>query len=325
MSYTEFIPKTFSDKHLAIIHKADEIMGRYSDGGYDLSLRQLYYQFIAHYSYLFPHNGPDGSPNTEQNYKMLGGIISDARLAGMLEWDTLVDRGRTTIENPHWGTPADIVESAALSYRINMWEDQRFHVEVMVEKQALEGVLVPVCRNLDLPFTANKGYSSSSAMYQAGKRLEAKLDEGKQVIVLYLGDHDPSGLDMSRDVTDRLALFSGAGYWYAPDKKVEIYSDFYDRFSVRRVALNMGQIEEYNPPPNPTKMTDSRAGGYMRQYGDECWELDALDPEVLARLVQEEVVQYIDHDLWSASEARWKTERGLLLDMATAYRKGQDN
>jgi len=323
LSYEEFIPKRFNDRHLAIIHQADEIMGRYSDAGYDLSLRQLYYQFIAHHSHLFPANGPGGSPNTEQNYKMLGGIISDARLAGMLEWETLVDRGRTTIENPHWNTPADIVEAAALSYRIDMWEHQRFHVEVMVEKQALEGVLVPVCQKLDVPFTANKGYSSSSAMYQAGKRLEQKLEQGKEVIVLYLGDHDPSGLDMSRDVTDRLALFSGAGYWDETHKKVEVYADYYDRFNIRRIALNMGQIDQYNPPPNPTKMTDSRASAYLRQYGQDCWELDALDPDVLGTLVGEQVSLYVDGTKWHEAQARWDTGRKLLLNMATTYRNEQ--
>lgn len=279
MPYTEFIPKKFNPKHRAIIDRADEIMTRYSGQGYDLSLRQLYYQFIAHFADLLPGNGPGGSPNTEQNYKMLGGVISDARLAGLLDWDTLVDRGRETVENPHWGTPADIVDAAANSYRIDLWEGQDVHLEVMVEKQALEGVLVPACRRLDIPFTANKGYSSSSAMYQAGQRLEEKLSADKRVVILYFGDHDPSGLDMSRDVTDRLALFSGAGYWDEDDKRVYIYSDYEDRFAVRRVALNMDQVEEYGPPPNPTKMTDSRANAYLERFGEECWELDALDPE----------------------------------------------
>lgn len=269
MPYETFIPKNFNPKHQALIDTADRIMRNYQAQGYDLSLRQLYYQFVAHH----------GFANTEQNYKLLGGVISDARLAGALDWDSLVDRGRTTVEVSHWDDPASIVDAAASSYRIDLWEDQPFHVEVMVEKQALEGVLVPVCRRLDCPFTSNKGYSSSSAMYEAGKRLEGKIDEGKRVVIIYLGDHDPSGIDMTRDVDDRLMLFSGVGYWDEDEKKVLRYDGMEDHFEVVRVALNMDQVRTYNPPPNPAKMTDSRASGYVQRFGRQSWELDALDPE----------------------------------------------
>lgn len=305
----KFIPKKFNERHELLIGTADRIMRRYASQGYDLSLRQLYYQFVAHH----------GFGNTEQNYKLLGGVISDARLAGLLDWDSLVDRGRSTVENPHWDTPADIIDSAAASFRIDLWENQRFHVEVMVEKQALEGVLVPVCGRLDVPFTANKGYSSSSAMYQAGKRLEEKIDQGKNVVVIYLGDHDPSGIDMGRDVLDRLALFSGSGYWDEEDKAVYVRDD--GVFQVERIALNMDQIKLYGPPPNPAKMTDSRAGGYVSKYGTESWELDALDPETLADLVDHAVRAYIDQDRWDERVALMEKGRGDLRVMAKEYRE----
>ena len=308
----EFIPKTFNTKHAALITTADRIMRNYAAQGYDLSLRQLYYQFVAHHAL----------PNTEQNYKLLGGVISDARLAGLLDWDSLVDRGRNTIRNSHWGTPADIIDSAASSFRIDLWETQRYHVEVMVEKQALEGVLVPVCRRLDVPFTANKGYSSSSAMYEAGKRLEEKIDQGKNVVIVYLGDHDPSGIDMGRDVLDRLALFSGAGYWDEGEKAVEIRDD--GVFGVERIALNMDQIKRYNPPPNPAKMTDSRAEGYVSKFGYESWELDALDPETLANLVTSTVQGYIDDEAWEERVALMEKGRSDLRDMAKTYRENEE-
>ncbi len=311
MSYETFIPKRFNPKHQSLIDTADLIMRTYQAQGYDLSLRQLYYQFVAHH----------GFANTEQNYKLLGGVISDARLAGALDWDSLVDRGRETLEVPHWDDPASIVDAAASSYRIDLWEDQPYHVEVMVEKQALEGVLVPVCRRLDCPFTANKGYSSSSAMYEAGKRLESKIADGKRVVIVYLGDHDPSGIDMTRDVDDRLMLFSGVGYWDEDGKKVCRYDGLEDHFNVVRVALNMDQVRTYNPPPNPTKLTDSRADGYIHKYGLKCWELDALDPETLAGLVTEVVERYIDQALWDARKEKLEEERAALADMAREYRE----
>jgi hypothetical protein len=288
-------------------------MRSYAAQGYDLSLRQLYYQFVAHH----------GLDNTEQNYKMLGVVVSDARLAGLLDWDSLVDRGRSTIVNSHWETPADIIDSAAASFRLDLWETQDCHVEVMVEKQALEGVLVPVCRRLDVPFTANKGYSSSSAMYEAGKRLEQKMDEGKRIVIVYLGDHDPSGIDMGRDVFDRLALFSGAGYWDSAERVVEARND--GTFVVNRIALNMDQIRQYNPPPNPAKMTDSRAKGYVSKYGYESWELDALDPDTLAGLVASEVERHIDPAKWDERVSLLEKGRADLRAMAKTYRLSMED
>lgn len=314
MSYQIFIHKAFNPKHRALITTADRIMRNYQAQGYDLSLRQLYYQFVAHHDL----------PNTEQNYKMLGTVISDARLAGALDWDSLVDRGRSTSQNVHWESPAEMLEYRSRSFRIDLWEDQDWHVEVMVEKQALEGVLEPVCLGLDVAFTANKGYSSSSAMHTAGQRMKEKIGEGKNAAVIYLGDHDPSGIDMSRDVTDRLMLFSEAGEWDESDKKVYPSEGMEDRFQCYRIALNMPQVRQYNPPPNPAKMTDSRAESYVRRFGTESWELDALDPETLATLVRGAVEGYRDDDKWNASVLKMESMRSDLVAMAADYRSKQD-
>jgi hypothetical protein len=299
MAKETFIEKKFNDRHLAIIQRADKIMSEYGQQGYDLSLRQLYYQFVAH------HN----LPNTEQSYKSLGTIISDGRLAGLLDWNALVDRGRQTYHNTHWDSPADQIEANAKKYNIDLWENQRYHVELMVEKQALEGVLWPVCARLDVPFTANKGYSSSSALYEAGKRIEQQIDYGKRVVIIYLGDHDPSGIDMTRDVRERLRLFS-----WADDDQVE----------VERIALNMNQVREYNPPPNPAKMTDSRADGYVAQFGRQSWELDALNPTTLANLATEAIEQYIDQDQWEIKLRERREGREFLQKTAEEYRKQQN-
>lgn len=129
---------------------------------YDLSLRQLYYQLVSRQPLSFTWS------NTEQNYKRLGTIINDARNAGLIDWAHIKDRGRETVENSHWTTPGEILYSAARSFRIDTWIDQPNYVAVMVEKQALEGVLAPVCRDLDIAFTANKGYASGSLMYEFG-------------------------------------------------------------------------------------------------------------------------------------------------------------
>ena len=318
MSREEFIPKTFNAKHQGLIDIADSIMRQYGAQGYDLSLRQLYYQFVAHH----------GFRNTVQNYKLLGGVISDARLAGELDWDSLVDRGRETLQNPHWEDPATFLEQCAPQFRIDLWKDQTYHVEVMVEKQALEGVLVPVCRRLDVAFTANKGYSSSSSLHEIGARLNDAISDNKKVVVIYLGDHDPSGIDMTRDVLDRLRLFSSVSCWSSDTRAIEWLDEFdpgyFDEgdepFQVDRIALNMPQIEEYNPPPNPAKESDSRAVGYIQRFGSESWELDALDPEVLATLVDTKIRSYMDSSKWEVQFARMLEGREVLGEMAKRYR-----
>jgi hypothetical protein len=291
-----FIDKKFTADSKAIIARAIAICEHYATQGYDLSLRQLYYQFVT----------KNWLKNTDQNYKRLGGIVSDARMAGLMDWDWIKDRGRSTVTNTHWDNPGQIVLAAAQSYRVNSRADQPYHIELMVEKQALEGVLEPECRRLDIGFTANKGYSSSSHMYEVGKRLEDLLDSGKQVVILYLGDHDPSGIDMTRDVGDRLRTFANR-----PGDEEAII--------VERVALNMDQVRKYNPPENPTKLTDARAQSYLELYGESCWELDALDPAVLANLVRTATAKYTEDDLRDALIEKQNEDRKALLEFAKTW------
>jgi hypothetical protein len=292
MARETFITKKFGKAAINMIAHAVVICDNYAEQGYDLSLRQLYYQFVS----------KNLIPNTEKDYKNLGNLISDARLAGLLDWDMIRDRGRTTIENPHWSSPADILDSAASSFRLDMWEGQDNHVEVMVEKQALEGVLLPVCNKLDVPFTSNKGYSSSSALYETSKRLGAAFADMKSLHIIYLGDHDPSGIDMSRDVKERLELFTG------------------HEINLHRVALNMEQVTKYQPPENPAKVTDSRAAGYIERFGHSSWELDALEPSLLASLVEEKVHELRTYSQYIRQYQRQQIWKQELSELAERYR-----
>ena len=163
----------------------------------------------------------------------------------------------------------------------------------MVEKQALEGVLNPVCAKWGISFTSNKGYSSASALYDTAKRLARKMDQGKNVVVLYLGDHDPSGIDMTRDLRDRLSLFAR--------KTVD----------VKRLALNISQVRFLNLPPNPAKMTDSRAANYTAKFGRDSWELDAMAPRELAAVITASVKKRLNMEQWKKDGLR--EEKAILL------------
>jgi hypothetical protein len=214
-------PHSFRGDGLEIIERCADILEDYAQQGYTLTLRQIYYQLVSHD--LFPDDrrwsqipgtnrwvrDPNGTKNADPNYKWLGDLVNKGRLFGILDWDLIEDRARETVTPLHWGHPSEIVEAAAEQFRIDKWVDQPVHVEVMAEKDAVSGILEPVCRSLDVSFTANRGYSSQSFMYRRGKYLQGKLLEGKKVLVVYLGDHDPSGLDMDRDIEERLRLFAG--------------------------------------------------------------------------------------------------------------------
>jgi hypothetical protein len=156
---------------------------------------------------------------------------------------------------------------------------QPHRLEVWIEKEALAGVFAGVCKKNDVPFLSCRGYRSQSEMWRVAMRLKAQAKKGQQIVVLHFGDHDPSGIDMSRDIEERLGVFG-------------LRLDFH------RLALNIAQVDEYQPPPNPVKQTDSRFESYTQRFGDEFWELDALEPAILAGLDEDWVAKFRDPEKW---------------------------
>src|ERR1700678_1121552 len=281
----------FRARALSMIRTANEIIAEYADQGFDLTLRQLYYQFVSR----------DLIPNTQKDYKNLGSIINDARLAGMIDWDTIVDRTREVRALPRWDGPEDIIEAVSEQFNVDRWKGQPFRPEVWIEKDALVGVFERVCRDLDIPLLSCRGYTSQSEMWGAPQRMLRHSKTKQTPVVFHFGDHDPSGKDMSRDITDRLELFTGRALKF------------------ERLALNMEQVEEYEPPPNPAKITDSRANAYIAEFGNESWELDALEPSVLEGLVRNAIEGIIDQDLMDEATEEQQKHRGALGRIAERY------
>lgn len=263
--------KKFRPVALHTIAYANKIIEEYSQQGFNLNLRQLYYQFVSR----------DLIPNTLASYKRLGSVVNDARLAGLIDWSAIEDRTRHTNVPPSWPSPASIIRSAARSFQLDKWVDQSYRPEVWIEKEALAGIIEPICDELNIPHLSCRGYTSQSEMWRSGRRLLHNLNNDQTPIILHFGDHDPSGLDMTRDITDRLSLFMGG-------------------VEVKRLALNMDQIERLKPPPNPAKVTDSRFRAYVLEYGESSWELDALEPKILTDLIRDHVWALRDDAKWAA-------------------------
>lgn len=314
--------KRFASETLDAIHQANLILNEYAEQGYDLTLRQLFYQHVAR----------GLIPNTERSYKRLGSIVNDARLAGYIDWDSIIDRTRNVREVTHWRDPEHIINGAARSFRRALWEAQGDYVEVWIEKDALVGVIAGICSELDVPYFSCRGYTSQSEMWAASQRLLEPVKQGKHVTVLHLGDHDPSGIDMTRDIQDRLRTFiwqdfarweferDGIDIETASDVSVQAsMSIAADRLTIKRIALTMDQIRQYDPPPNPAKLSDSRAGGYVVEYGYESWELDSLEPAVLTELVRSNVTDLIDADAWDEVLAEEDDAKRLLAQASERW------
>lgn len=296
----------FQAKTLSMINSANDIIENLQEQGYTLTLRQLYYQIVARD--LFPDDrtwkwtgskwvrDPQGTKNAQPNYKWLGHIVNEARLAGIIDWDAIEDRTRYLQGVNHWGSPRDIIGGCANGYKIDKWHPdyQGARIEVWVEKDALIGILEKSCRQLDVSWFSLRGYCSQTALYDTANRLVSYTHAGQQPVIIHLGDHDPSGMDMSRDILDRLRLL-------CEHKGVDV--------DIQRIALNMDQIEQYDPPPNPAKETDKRYAKYAEEFGDESWELDALDPGVIDELITSKVLSYRDQLQWEIALEREETER----------------
>jgi len=323
--------------HAAIVINAERICEEYARAGYDLTMRALYYRMVARD--LFPDsrkwkrepNGkwvkadaddPRGTKNADPNYKWLGGIITDARMSGLIDWNHLSDQHRGSAARYHNDDPADLIHAVASGYGIDLWEDQPRRVEVWVEKDALSSIVDPVAARFDVGSFACKGYASATSLWMAARRFRRWVHEGQAVTVLYLGDHDPSGLDMGRDVEDRLSTFLAhdlRALGHQDRLPYETADDGLPWLEVRRIALNMDQILDLNPPPNPTKLGDSRTSRYVEEYGEECWELDAVDPPEMDALISDAIRGIRDEDLVSAREAEQEERRRMLTRLSENY------
>lgn len=281
--YRAYKHHNFRKESLELIGHANEIIETHAAVGLDMTLRQIHYKLT---------NRPDYA-NTTANYNKLGNLLSKARMAGLVSWTAMVDRERSFQRELYFEAPEHVFRNLDASYKRDKWQDQDWYPVVGVEKKALVGVISQMCYEAEVPFIAFKGYSSQSTTWRLGQRMAGALKKGQRPILFYLGDHDSSGLDMDRDLAERLSLFAGT------------------QIMVQRLSLTMSQIEEYAPPENPAKDTDSRFDQYRDMmidrhgYGEEddipSWELDALDPLIIQGLIRDAVARIRDEDRWAAS------------------------
>lgn len=281
-----------SKANIARLETINGILEEYRAQSFILTLRQLYYQLVSR----------DVIPNNQKEYGKLSILLTKGRMAGIVDWAAIEDRGRRP-QLPYYVTGVqDALNDSVNQYRLNRQEGQKHYIEVWVEKDALSNVFARVTEAYHIRLMVNKGYSSSSAMYEAANRFKrAKRLNGQGGILLYFGDHDASGKDMVRDVEERLREM------HVTD--LQVYNP----------ALTMAQVEEYDPPENPAKQTDPRAKWYIEKYGDSSWELDALPPQALMNIIKTNVLGWLDEDAFKQVLIKEANQKTVITQYAEDY------
>jgi hypothetical protein len=287
MTFRAYRQDNLRQSTLATIERINQVLEAAASDNVSMSLRQVYYKFVKN----------NWCPNSDREYKKIGDALDSGRMNGLISWTAIVDMNRALYGTNTQVAPEQLLEGLDRKFHLDLWADQQWRPEVWVEKLGMLNVIGDICSDLRVDYFACKGYNSQTEAWKAGQRMAGYVRKGQRPIVFYAGDYDPSGLDMIRDVRERLETFTGVAVTVVP------------------IALTMNQIEELGSekcPPNPAKTTDSRSDGYVEMmeglgYDPDnipSWEVDALEPTYLRDLIQSNIDRLRDESAWDAALAR---------------------
>lgn len=226
-------------------------------------------------------------------------LLRTARENGEIPWSWIVDETREPERVSAWENPAAYAEAVRRSYRRDRWADQPRRIEVWSEKGTVRGTLAPVLDTYGVTFRVMHGYASATAAYDVAAESLRDAARGRPLKVFYVGDRDPSGMHMSVvDLPARIARYGGA---------VAAFT---------RLAIVETDIENRELPwfSAADKTKDPRHRWYVQQYGQRCWELDALNPAELRERVERAILAEIEPAAWHRADVAERAE----LDSLTA-------
>jgi hypothetical protein len=231
----------------------------------------------------------------------VGTQLTWAREHDLIPWEWIVDGTRTIERQPSWDSPTELLRAAARQYRRDWWEQQQHRILLCSEKSTVAGTVRPATEGFGVGFLSLHGYSSATSTHDVA---ELSLEDDRPLTLLYISDHDPSGMHMSAvDLPGRVKRYGGL---------VEIR-----RIALTRDDVDFGQLPWFSADD---KRKDPRYGWYVEQHGRRCWELDALDPNTLRERVEAAIRQYIDWDAWERCVKVEEVERASLLDVVAAWK-----
>lgn len=227
-------------------------------------------------------------------------LLKEARERGDIPWEWIVDENRSLERVSTWDDPADYARCVACSYRRDFWNLQPVRCEVWSEKGTVRGVLQPVLDHYAVGFRVMHGFSGATTVYEISQD-----NDGRRVIVLYVGDYDPSGMYMSEvDLPARLCKYGGY------------------HIKLKRIALTLAHAIACGLPSFPAtdKKKDPRYGWFRERYNDDCWELDAMDPNDLRACVEESIKELIEPTAWARCETVNQAEQESLKTILANWR-----
>lgn len=330
----QFVKKlNLSKGNVQRLLEINEVLEDYATQGYSLTLRQLYYQLVT----------KNIIANKPEEYDKLGNLLTKGRMAGFVDFDAIEDRVRVPRHTYEVDDIPDAIADVEKLYRLDRQKGQKNYIELWVEKDAISSILMRKTSYYHIRMMVNRGYSSTTAMFDAYERILDQLAMGKFVNILYIGDHDPSGIHISeKDLFQRLFLMLSVrptkdvlNYINEnlTEEEIDALMDKYeenelsrdeegfvdsarcfmlDRFKIQPIALTWEQIQLYNPPINPVKIKDPRAAWYIQKFGEYCWEVDALTPQVFHETIDTAILALIDMDKFNAVLNQEKVDKAEL-------------
>lgn len=271
-----------------LIREAREIL----EPEHPMTIRQLFYRLVS--IQVLQNNLP--------NYKRVSRVMTDVRKVFEIPFDWIVDRTKVEIEPLVWDDPGEFSELVGNLYKKNRWQDQSCHVEIWSEKDAINGSVEPVYSRYGVTFRAYRGFNSTTKKYEIARFFNSL---GKPVVILYLGDHDPSGWAIQRDLKNAL------NEYHVHD------------FTISRLAIMPEDIHIFNLPPLRVKEKDSRAPKFKARYGEEAVELDALPPTELRARLEDAILELIDVELWNRAESVEQVELESIREIADKIKEWQ--
>jgi hypothetical protein len=298
---------TFRSKNKALAQRAVEIL----EAERPMTLRQLYYRLIS----------AGVLANAQKEYKRLGNVMTTLREVGSVPRTWIVDHVRSTLKPSSWSGLADFAETVREAYRKDFWASLPHHVEVFVEKDAIAGTVQPVTAEFDVGLRVCRGYASVSF---AGEIADLWAEVEKPIFAYYLGDYDPSGFDIERDLREKLARYSALHCHPVNAELTEWHGEVQKEaragrggssggyFFWVRLAVRAEDFEGHGLIELPVKMKDQRARGFIGRHGRRCAEVDALPPTELRRRVREAIVAHIDTPRWERLQETERLEQETL-------------
>ena len=251
----------FQEKKQKIFNDIKNVLDKDPD---PMTVRQVYYQLVSWFKYK----------PTEKTYNSVKGILCDARKKYGFDCNRIIDASRSLVQFSVWNDVADFIDTVKNSYNKDKWVNQKECIQVWIEKDALVGVIEPVCRKYNVPFLSGKGGFSISSLNEAQKI----FPKDKQVRILYFGDLDPAGVIK----IERGAVVKNLAQIFSQSPIVE------------RVSLTLDDVRKYKLPQDYAKKKDTSYEEYVKEFGDIAVELDALPSDILRQKVEDSILEHLD-------------------------------